>query len=240
MLAIAVTLLWLQDDVQSTPTRDEAPSPSVSQSQSLPSTPTEVDPQQPSSDHQRSDDAVVDSDQGHVADQTIDEYAGRLSDDLIGDAAERAKILAAAQTGTRLDRISDHFRAPAFDRERYRADPDGYCRAIVPGRIWLTATPGKDVPALQPVGHVGFDLARGASVVLRARAVPSAPVTFLSANLGAFANGADVQTVATGSDGIASVTFTATDGTIDYVSITAACPLTSGQVVYSIRVLPAR
>ena len=77
---------------------------------------------------------------------------------------------------------------------------------------------------------------QGQTVTLRAVAVPGAPVTFTSFDLGAFENQLTSITVRADAEGLARAQFTGTPGTVQDVRILAASPMTSGQLHYTVRV----
>jgi len=66
-----------------------------------------------------------------------------------------------------------------------------------------------------------------------------APVTFTSFDCGAFSNLLTSITVTADTDGVATATFLATPGTLNETNILAASPLCSGQVNFSVTILPA-
>jgi hypothetical protein len=151
-------------------------------------------------------------------------------------AADRPQPMAAAQRAEAASR-SAAFRAEDFDPAAYAKNRASYCAKVVPGRIWQLAQPEPDVPALRPAGSRGHSVASGGSVELAVQAVPQAPVTFLSQGLGAFANGQVAITGQADAEGRATTSFTATPGTVAYADVMAACPLTSGQVMFTIEVV---
>src|SRR5690606_10279160 len=76
-------------------------------------------------------------------------------------------------------------------------------------------------------------------VSLRVRAVPGAPVTFTSLDMGAFQNRLASITVRADGEGVAVARFTGTPGTLGLTNVLAASPLTSGQQHFTVSVLPA-
>jgi hypothetical protein len=151
-------------------------------------------------------------------------------------AADGTRPVAAAQRAEAASR-SAAFRADDFDPATYAKDRAAYCAKVVPGRIWQLAQPGLEVPALRPATSRGQSVAPGGSVDLAVQAVPQAPVTFLSQGLGSFENGQVSITVQADATGRATASFTATPGTVAYADVMAACPLTSGQVMFTIEIL---
>ncbi len=124
-----------------------------------------------------------------------------------------------------------------FDAKAFAADPAAWCAAVEPGRIWTVADPAPGIIALRPLSPVGVTIPAGGSTTLHVRALAGAPVTFASAHYGAFANGADTHSVIADADGVATAVFTAIPGTVAFAQITAASPLTSGQVGFTVEII---
>ena len=96
-------------------------------------------------------------------------------------------VIAAAQRGDPIPR-TEMYTPKAFDLAAYQADPEAYLRRIEPGRIWQSATPGRDVPAIDIIGDSHFEVAQDEWITLTTRAPAGGPVTFYSFDLGIFKN----------------------------------------------------
>jgi hypothetical protein len=129
--------------------------------------------------------------------------------------------------------VSPLAKADPFDREKYVSDQayrDSYLNTPQPSRVFDPAQPGKDVPQLRRISPAFQKVKQGTETKLRVRAVPGAPVTFTSFDLGRFENQLTTITVQADANGVAEAGFTGPPGTIDDVSILVASPVTSGQV----------
>ena len=136
------------------------------------------------------------------------------------------------------ERLSAFARPKNFDRAAYKRNRKEYLETIEPGRVFQPAQPGRDVVPIKSIGSSRHSAVQGEWVTLRARAVPGAPVTFTSFDLGAFENQLPSITVEANRGGVAEAKFKGTPGTINNVNILAASPVTSGRLRYIVRVLP--
>jgi hypothetical protein len=121
----------------------------------------------------------------------------------------------------------------AFDRTRYTQDAEyrrSYLKMPQPSRVFAPAQPGEDVPQIRRMSPPFQKAPQGKTVKLRVKAIPGAPVTFTSFDLGRFENELTTITVEADSTGMAEVGFYGPPGTIDDVNILVASPVTSGQV----------
>lgn len=135
------------------------------------------------------------------------------------------------------ERLSPLIVPAKFDPQAYRADPQKYLNTVEPGRIWQPAQPGPDVPRVEAASKGRTEVLQGEWVTLKVKAIPDAPVTFSSFDLGAFSNQLTSVTVAADKDGVASAQFVGTPGTYNEVRIMAASPVTSGQVNFEVTVV---
>ncbi len=149
-------------------------------------------------------------------------------------------VYEAATTGEHPERLSTLIPANAFDEQTYKANPQPYLDVIEPGRVWQSLQPGPDVPRLTGLSAPRTTIAQGETTGLRVKALPGAPVTFTSFDLGAFQNRLTSVTVAADADGIAVGRFTGTSGTLFDVHILASSPMTSGQLAFTVTVDPPR
>ena len=77
---------------------------------------------------------------------------------------------------------------------------------------------------------------QGEKVILNAKVEPGAPVTFYTPQVGEFENRLTTQSVAANEEGVAAVTYTATEGTLGIVNIMAASPANSGRLNFRVNV----
>lgn len=151
-----------------------------------------------------------------------------------------ASVVEAIETGRHPERLSALIAPAAFDEAAFRANPEAYLNVSEPGRVFQTAQPGPGVPRLAALVSRVADAEQGQPVTLRVQAVPSAPVTFTSFDLGAFENRLTSITVRADAEGVAEAVFTGTPGTYNAVNILAASPMTAGQLKFLVNVLPPR
>jgi len=143
-------------------------------------------------------------------------------------AAQLADVRAAAQNGER-ERLSSHGAPEPFDAAAYADDPLAYLTRVDARRVWQI----DDAAArITPASPLAGQLRPGESTTLKVQTDPGAPATFVSKGLGAFRNGLSIISVRADEEGIAAVRYLATPGTIGPVTILAASPLRSGQVVF--------
>lgn len=147
-----------------------------------------------------------------------------------------ALLAEALETGNHPERVVLTSLPEEFDEAAYRADPQAYLSLVEPGRVWQSAQPGPDVPALVAAGNRSHRMRQGESVRLRVIAQSDAPVVFTSMDLGAFSNRLPSITVVADENGLAEAVFTATPGTHNGVNILAASPLASGRVRFRVLV----
>lgn len=163
---------------------------------------------------------------------------GRAPGIPIDSSPAAAAIAQTLRTGERPERVTHMIQPDQFDAAAFERNPEAYLSIVEPGRIWQPAQPGPDVPRLESVSKNYNSMRQGESVRLRTRAVPGAPVTYTSFDLGAFQNQLTSITVAADDQGVAEAVFTGTAGTINHVTILAASPMTSGQARFMVNILP--
>lgn len=150
-------------------------------------------------------------------------------------------VAEALETGEYPERLSPLHTPKPFDREAYLADPQAYLDVVEPGRVWQVAQPGPGIPRLSSLSRPLNRIEQGQSIVLKVKAIPGAPVTFTSFDLGAFENQLTSITVQADAEGVAAATFTGTPGTYNDVNILAGSPMTAGQIKFLVNVsLPRR
>jgi len=147
-----------------------------------------------------------------------------------------ASVAEALRTRRFPERVSPLIRPRRFDRKAYERSPEAYLRRVEPGRVFQSAQPGPGVVRIRSVGRTTFRVGQGEVVRLRVQAVPGAPVTFTSFDLGAFENELPSITVRADRRGVAEARFRGTPGTYDRVNILAASPMTSGRVRFCVYV----
>ncbi len=151
-----------------------------------------------------------------------------------------ASVAEALRTGKYPERLSTLIQPAPFDEDDYEADPKTYLDVVEPGRVWQSAQPGSDIPRLHRLTPRFVEIDQGETISLRARALPGAPVTFTSFDMGAFQNRLTSVTLRADEDGLAVARFTGTPGTLFDVHILAASPVASGQLGFTVTVNPAR
>ena len=149
---------------------------------------------------------------------------------------QAASVAEALASKTHPERLTPAILPAAFDPEKYQADPQTYINTIEPGRVFQPAQPGEGVFPLRTLTPRLVRSEQGQSVPLRVRATPGAPVTFTSFDLGQFENELNSITVQADGNGIATVRFTGSGGTINDVNILAASPVNSGQAKFVVNV----
>ena len=155
------------------------------------------------------------------------------------------RIFDALTEDKRAERFSSFVLPESFDRRGFDVNQRGYAEQyaeeVEPGRVFESAQPEERGIALYSRSGTFSRVLQGESVRLQVQASPNAPVTFTSMGLGQFENELSSQTVVADEEGIATITFTASTGTKDEVSILAASPVVSGQVRFVVSVqLPDR
>jgi len=151
--------------------------------------------------------------------------------------ANTKSIHEALETKQYPERLSPKIQPKPFDAEQYRRDPQAYLNVVEPGRVWQSAQPGPGVEVLKQLTPRYTKIKQGESVKLRVQAVPRAPVTFHSFDLGRFsANQLTTLSVQADDQGIAEAEFVGSEGTYNNVNILAASPLTTGQVKFIVYV----
>ena len=148
-----------------------------------------------------------------------------------------ASVAEAMKTGSHPERLSSMIVPAPFDPKSYAADPQKYLNTVEPGRVWQPAQPGFRIMQALAVSPLTSEVLQGEAVPLRVKAIPNAPVTFTSFDLGAFSNRLTSITVAADKEGIATAQFVGTPGTYNDVNILAASPVTSGQVKFVVTVV---
>lgn len=129
--------------------------------------------------------------------------------------------------------VSGLAKPDAFDKIKYANDEDyrqAYLSHPQPSRVFQTAPPGPGVPRLRRMTPPYRQVVQGETTQLKVRAIPGAPVTFTSFDLGRFENELTSITVEADAAGFAEVAFWGPPGTIDDANILIASPVTSGQV----------
>lgn len=129
--------------------------------------------------------------------------------------------------------VSTLAESEAFDPTKYESDEDyrsDYLNTPQPSRVFQTAQPGPGVPRLRRMTPPYQEVVQGEPTQLKVRAIPGAPVTFTSFDLGRFENELTSITVEADAAGFAEAGFWGPSGTIDDANILVASPVTSGQV----------
>ena len=155
-----------------------------------------------------------------------------------GDANKLvAQAIEAMKTGRNPERLSPLIAPQKFDP----TNVDDYVNSIAPGRCFQVADPGPTVQQLRHGGPRAMRARQDQTVVLRARAVPGAPVTFTSMHAGFFeASLLPTITVAADKAGVAEAKYKPGPGVTNDVRIVAGSPLCSGTIRYLVVVEPVR
>jgi hypothetical protein len=148
--------------------------------------------------------------------------------------ANTESIREALETGQHPERLSSFIQPEPFDAESYGRDPQAYLDVVEPARVFQPAQPGPGVEVLRQLSPRFTRIKQTESTKLRVQAVPDAPVTFTSFDLGKFQNQLTSVTVAANNKGIAEAEFFGRTGTYSNVNILAASPMTSGQVKFGV------
>jgi hypothetical protein len=160
-----------------------------------------------------------------------------MTEPVRGDLNPQTKsVVEAVQTKSHPERLSPLIPPKPFDPVAYKQNPKSYLDVVEPGRVFQTANPGKDVPAIVAVSPPFQEVVQGKSVKLRAKVVPGMPCTFTSFDLGRFQNELTSVTVAANEQGIAEADFFGAPGTINEVKILASSPVASGQIRFIVNV----
>ena len=148
-----------------------------------------------------------------------------------------ASVAEALRDKNHPERLSPLIPPKPFDREAFQRNPRAYLDVIEPARVFQTAQPGPGVEVLRQLSPRFPQIKQGESTKLRVKAVPQAPVTFHSFDLGRFAeNQMTTVTVQANGEGIAEAEFVGSAGTYNNVDILAGSPLTTGQVKFVVYV----
>jgi len=151
-----------------------------------------------------------------------------------GDANPQvARVVEAATSGAHGERLHMFGKPTALSAEATAEEVRAWVATPEPGRALHPAPPGPDVPRLALEGPGDFELAQGATVTLRARAVAGAPVSFTAVAGGRFPNQLGTITVLADEAGIAATRFRATPGVVDEAPVIAASPRCSGRITFT-------
>ena len=154
------------------------------------------------------------------------------------DYPQVALAIEALKTGKHPERLSPMIAPPPFDQAAYDQDSEAYLKDIAPGRCFLVAAPGPDVPVLRPVGPRAQRARQDQQITLKVRGKPLDPVTFTSMHAGYFSNRYPTQTVAANLEGVATVVYTPGSGVTNDVRIVAGSPTASETVSFLVVVTP--
>jgi hypothetical protein len=154
--------------------------------------------------------------------------------------AQTQVVAASLKTRENPERFSSFIVPKSFDADAFKADPKGYAESyaaiVEPGRVFASAQPGEGISSISTNSSRLHRVKQGESVTLTAKAIPYAPVSFWTENLGSFENKLTAITVVADENGDASTTFLASGGTIHEVNVLASSPVTSGQLRFIVSV----
>jgi len=143
----------------------------------------------------------------------------------------------ALKTGKNPERLNVAFKPKPFDKQAFEANPKAYLDLVEPGRVWDVGDPSKGAKDLLPKGQQVFDIKPLGTIKLAVQAEQLAPVTFTTFDFGTFSNQMTSITVRADKEGVATVDYTAIQGTTGDVDILAASPLSAGQVNFKVTVV---
>jgi len=127
--------------------------------------------------------------------------------------------------------------AAGFDLAAYRADPAAYCRVVDGSRYLQVVDPGPDVPVVTAIGAGTATLRPGERVRVQVQTDPGTPVSCTSQGLGEFpASGQSAITVPADAQGVATIEFLASAGTVGHCLLIAGSPVRAGQVQFLITI----
>ncbi|MEM6259382.1 MAG: hypothetical protein AAGI37_13945 [Planctomycetota bacterium] len=181
---------------------------------------------------------------------SIEDEAARGLDDVYGATPpldlsrpnpQMLSAVEAVRRGSHPERLSTVVPPRPYDAERFVADEAyrrDYMGTAEPGRVFATAQPGPGVQQLRRRAARYQEIVQGETVELAVWSEPGSPVTFNSFDLGRFENQLTVVTVLADDAGVARASFTAPPGTLNLCEILAGSPATTGQVHFTVRVLP--
>jgi hypothetical protein len=149
-----------------------------------------------------------------------------------------ASIAEAVRTKTHPERLSAMIQPKKFDPAIMKDEKayQAYLGIHEPGRCYQSAQPGQGVSLIRSVSKRFVMIRQGESAVLKVRAVPNAPVTFTSFDLGTFSNKLTSITVRADKTGLAKAEFFASGGTIADCNIRSSCPLATGSVQFTVNI----
>ncbi len=155
-----------------------------------------------------------------------------------GTNKQAVSAIELAQGRSDVGRLGVMQKTREFDAAAYARDPSAYLDIAEPGRVWDVAEPKEGVVSLEPISPVIVEMNQLATTRLEVVTAPSAPVTFTSFDLGKFSNGLTTITVQANGKGSAAAEFIASEGTVENVNVLAGSPSASGQVLFSIQIIP--
>lgn len=138
---------------------------------------------------------------------------------------------------TASDRISPAGKAALAAHKALRPEVEKALRTVDPARVFATAKPGPDVPALRIEGPSEQRIQPGESAPVTVRTAPDEVVTFFTKEGGLFPNQQSCITVLADETGIARTLLTANPGTVDDVYIMAGSPAAIGTISLVVHVL---
>ncbi|QDT57271.1 hypothetical protein Pan44_53390 [Caulifigura coniformis] len=146
-------------------------------------------------------------------------------------------VVEAIETQKYPERLHSLIAPKPFDEAAYKTDPQAYLNIVEPGRVFQPAQPGPGVSRLKTLSPSSIEVVQKETISLKVKALPNAPVTFTSFDLGAFQNQLTSITVAADADGVAVARFTGTPGSVNTVNILAASPTSSGNLKFRVTVI---
>lgn len=141
---------------------------------------------------------------------------------------QQRSVIEALAAGTHPERTAIGFAPAPFDHAAYQRDPAAYCAVSEPGRVYQTAeATGPESVHLRIETAMSPAVAAGGRLVIEARALPNAPVTFHTEGAHFVESGLGTVSVPADAAGVARATFVAT-GAAGITPVLVGCPLTVG------------
>lgn len=186
-------------------------------------------------------DVVAGQKQNEKESSTAPKMIQGFSPDIAPDTNPHTQLVAASlKSRENPERFSSFIVPASFDLEAFKANPkayaESYAAVVEPGRVFASAQPGEGVSSISTTSSRLHRVKQGESVTLTAKAIPYAPVSFWTENLGSFENKLTAITVVADENGDASTAFLASGGTIHEVNVLASSPVTSGQLRFIVSV----
>ena len=154
--------------------------------------------------------------------------------------SQQQAVVAAWTTKTKPWLYDMNTTLPAFDEAEYWADPAAYVAVAAPGRVFQTLpVTSVDTPHTYVSNGYHQALIHGEQATISVQVPPNAPVNFLAASGGIFAESSlGYVSVQANANGHAHATFVPDKGTVNVVPILVSSPLAADVQTIAIEVRP--